>query len=48
MGVHKDPEYKKKHATLPKSRYVAQKAHAKACGIPFTFEFIPISNKLCL
>ena len=39
MGVHKHPEYKKKNATLPKSRYVAQKAHAKACGIPFTLTF---------
>lgn len=39
MGTHLDPTYKVKHAKLPRSRYVQQKAHAKARGIPFTLTF---------
>ncbi len=39
MGKYLDPEYKAKHAKLPRSRWTQQKAHAKARGVAFELTF---------
>lgn len=39
LGKHKDPNYKANHAKLPRSKYVIQKAQAKARGIVFDLTF---------
>ena len=39
MSAYKDPEYKSKHALLPRSRYTQQKSHARSRGIGFELTF---------